>query len=66
MLSNLFYRRPRLTVLAAALVTISGLAALGSLARAEDPALARRFGTVTTFLPGASALRVETLVTEPI
>lgn len=65
-MANLFYRNPRLTILAVMLTIIAGLAALGSLARSEDPAMARRFGSITTFFPGASALRVESLVTEPI
>ncbi len=65
-MANLFYRNPRLTILAVMLATIAGIAALGSLARSEDPAMARRFGSITTFFPGASALRVESLVTEPI
>ena len=66
MLSTLFYRHPRLNLLCIGLALISGAAALTSLSRAEDPALARRFGTITTFFPGASALRIEALVTEPI
>ncbi|MDX1648439.1 MAG: efflux RND transporter permease subunit, partial [Myxococcota bacterium] len=64
--SNLFYRNRRLTLLVIGLVAVAGAAALSSLARQEDPTLARRYGTVTTFFPGASALRVETLVTEKI
>ena len=66
MLANLFYRNGRLTALTIGLVLVAGLSALRSLPRQEDPTLARRFGTITTFLPGASALRVETLVTEKI
>lgn len=66
MLSNLFYRNRRLTLLVIGLAAVAGAAALQSLARQEDPTLARRFGTVTTFFPGASALRVESLVTEKI
>lgn len=66
MLSNLFYRRSRLTVLAVGLALVAGGAAFQSLARQEDPTLVRRFGSVTSFFPGASALRVETLVTEKI
>jgi multidrug efflux pump subunit AcrB len=65
-ISNLFTRNARLTALAIGLVVVAGLAALQNLARQEDPTLARRFGTVTTFFPGASALRVESLVTEKI
>ncbi len=65
-MNDLFYRNPRLTVLALGLILVAGLAALQSLPRQEDPTLARRFGTVTTHFPGASALRVETLVTDKI
>jgi len=64
--SNLFYRNPRLTALFLGLVIVAGLAALQSLARQEDPTLARRFGTVRTVFPGASALRVESLVTDKL
>ncbi|MDJ0867501.1 MAG: efflux RND transporter permease subunit [Myxococcota bacterium] len=64
--ANVFYRNPRLTALAIGLITVAGFAALQALARQEDPTLARRFGTVTTFYPGASALRVESLVTEKL
>ena len=66
MLRSLFYRNPRLTILTIMLILIAGVSSLGSLSRAEDPAMARRFGTITTFFPGASALRVESMVTEPI
>jgi len=37
-----------------------------SLARQEDPTMTERWASVTTFLPGATAERVESLVTEPI
>ena len=66
MWSNAFYRNPRLTALFLGLVVVAGLAALQSLARQEDPAMARRFATVRTVFPGASALRVEALVTEKL
>jgi len=66
MWSNAFYRNPRLTLLSVGLVVVAGFAAFQSLARQEDPTLARRFGTVTTFFPGASALRVESLVTDKL
>lgn len=65
-MAGLFFRNPRLTVLAIGFILVAGLGALASLPRQEDPTLARRFGTVTTVWPGASALRVESLVTEPI
>ncbi len=65
-IANLFFRRPRLTVLAIGLILIAGLAALNSLPRQEDPMLTGRFGRVLTYYPGASAERVEALVTEKI
>ncbi|MBW2447310.1 MAG: efflux RND transporter permease subunit [Deltaproteobacteria bacterium] len=66
MWSNAFYRNPRLTVLFLGLVAVAGLSALQSLARQEDPTMARRFASVRTVFPGASALRVESLVTDKL
>lgn len=65
-LGNLFYRQPRLTVLAMGFILVAGLAALQTLARQEDPTMTRRFAQVETELPGASAMRIEALVTERI
>jgi multidrug efflux pump subunit AcrB len=65
-MGGFFYRNARLTALVIGLVVVAGLGALQALPRQEDPTLARRFGTVTTFYPGATAQRVESLVTEPI
>lgn len=57
---------PRVLVLFAALIIVSGLAALQTLPRTEDPRLTPRFALVITPFPGASAERVETLVSEKI
>ncbi len=65
-MANLFFRNPRLAALLVGLILVAGFAAFQALPRQEDPSLSRRFGTVRTFYPGASALRVETLVTEKI
>jgi multidrug efflux pump subunit AcrB len=65
-MSTLFYRYARLTALAVILLVAAGLGALMSLGRQEDPSLTERFGTIVTMFPGASAERVEALVTEPI
>ena len=65
-MSTLFYRYPRLTLLSVILLIAAGLGAFMSLGRQEDPSLTERFGTVVTVFPGASAERVEALVTEPI
>ena len=63
---NLFYRHPRLTIVTLALIVVSGLGALQTLPRMEDPRFTNRAAAVVTRWPGASAPRVETLVTEKI
>ncbi len=63
---TLFYRLPRLSVLAIALVLFAGLGAILTLGRQEDPTLVERYGYVLTVLPGADAERMEALVTDPI
>jgi len=65
-MASLFFRLPRLTVLALFLVVVAGLAALAVVGRQEDPSLTERFGTLIAPFPGADAARVEALVTEPI
>jgi multidrug efflux pump subunit AcrB len=47
------------------IVVLGGAAFLG-LARQEDPSMAERYAGVNTFLPGATAQRMETLISEPI
>ncbi|MHC4375502.1 MAG: efflux RND transporter permease subunit [Planctomycetota bacterium] len=64
--ATLYFRRPRLLILTAALVVVSGLAGLNLLPRLEDPPLVDRFAIVTTVFPGADAERVEALVTQKI
>ncbi len=64
--ANLFFRKPRLTVLFIGLVVVASFAATQSLPRQEDPTLTRRFARIETFYPGADAMRVEALVTERI
>jgi len=63
---TLFYRLPRLTILAILVAVAAGLGAILTLGRQEDPTLVERFGFVLTTLPGADAERIEALVTEPI
>ncbi|MFU8815141.1 MAG: efflux RND transporter permease subunit [Pseudomonadales bacterium] len=63
---SIFYANPRLSVLAIALIALLGATALAGLARQEDPTMTERFATVSTFLPGATANRVEALVSEPL
>jgi len=57
---------PRLIILAIALLVLMGIGSLASLPRLEDPRIPNRVGVVTTAYPGASAERVEALVTERI
>ncbi len=66
MWSNLFFRNRRLTTLTIGLILVAGLSAISSLPRQEDPSLTHRFDAVNTAFPGASAERVEALVTEKI
>ena len=63
---NLFYRNPRLLMLTLSLILVTGLSAYTLLPHKEDPALVQRVATVLTRFPGASAERVESLVTENI
>ena len=63
---NLFYRNRQLLLLTLVLVVVWGLSAFLTLPRLEDPEIVQRFARVTTFLPGATPERVETLVTEKI
>ncbi|MBY5922059.1 efflux RND transporter permease subunit [Ferrimonas balearica] len=61
---NALVRNPRLMLLMIALILVVGLGALNQLARTEDPHITNRFAAVITAYPGASAERVELLVTE--
>jgi multidrug efflux pump len=61
-----FVKNGRLMSLAIALLIVSGIAALSTLPRTEDPRIQNRISSVLTLLPGASAERVEVLLTEKI
>ncbi|MGF1513654.1 MAG: efflux RND transporter permease subunit [Elainellaceae cyanobacterium] len=60
------YRNVRLLLLALILIGVWGLSSFATLPRLEDPELISRNAVVTTLLPGASAERVEALITENI
>jgi multidrug efflux pump subunit AcrB len=64
--ANLFYTNPRVSALLVLFIVVLGGAAFQGLARQEDPTMAERYAGVITFLPGATALRMETLISEPI
>ena len=65
-LSTLFFRNPHLLVLSLIILLIAGASALTSLPRIEDPRITNRNPLILTMLPGASAARVEALVTKPL
>lgn len=59
-----FVENGRLVSLVIALLIVAGFGAVSSLPRMEDPHITNRFASVITPYPGASAERVEALVTE--
>jgi len=65
-MSALFFDHKRLLALAVLLVLTGGLTSMVTLTQKEDPTITNRFATILTPVPGASADRVEQLVTEPI
>ena len=62
----LFYRNSRLLILTICLILVWGLSSFSILPRMEDPAQSQWFGQVNTQFPGASAERVESLVTDRV
>lgn len=65
-MGTLFFRNRRLLAVTVLVILVAGLAALGTIARQEDPTITNLFATVTTPFPGADPARVEALVTEKI
>lgn len=63
---ELFVKNGRLMALFIILLIVSGLASLHVLPRSEDPTMVNRAASVITKFPGASAERVEALITEKI
>lgn len=61
-----FVKNGRLMSLAIMLLIVSGLGALSTMPRMEDPRMENRHASVLTRLPGASAERIEVLITEKI
>ena len=59
-----FYRNIRLLILTFILITAWGFSSFQALPRQEDPELVSRVAVVKTAFPGASAERVEALVTQ--
>lgn len=65
-IASLFFRNRPLLILAISIILVSGFSAFNSLPRLEDPRITNRAITILTLVPGASAERVETLITEPL
>ncbi len=65
-MSNLLYRNLRLLILTICLILVWGLSSYQVLPRMEDPQLTQPAAQIATRFPGASAYRVESLVTEKI
>ena len=63
---DLLFRNGHLLVLAVLVIAMAGLSALSNLPRIEDPRITTRNALVLTQFPGASAERVEALVTKPL
>lgn len=61
-----FVKNGRLMSLVIVLLIVAGLGALTNLPRTEDPRITNRIASVITQLPGASAERVEVLISEKI
>jgi len=65
-ISTLFFRNGHLLALTIVVSLVAGVSALLTMPRLEDPRILNRNATLLTPFPGASAERVETLVTDPI
>ena len=65
-MDTLFFRQPRLVILALLVILSAGLSSLVSIGRQEDPTITNIFATITTVFPGADPARVEALVTAKI
>ena len=65
-MDTLFFRKPRLVMLAVLVILSAGMSALYSIGRQEDPTITNIFATISTVFPGADPARVEALVTTRI
>lgn len=63
---GLFVRNRHLLILTIMMILVAGLSALASLPRIEDPRITNRNATIITPFPGASAERVEALVSKKL
>ena len=63
---GLFTRNRHLLILTIVIILVAGVSALNSLPRIEDPRITTRNASIFTQFPGASAERVEALVSKKI
>ncbi len=63
---SVFFRNPRLLATTVGLVLVAGSSALATIVRQEDPTITNGVAVIVAPFPGASAERVEALVTEKI
>ncbi len=66
MIAEFLFRNPRLLLLTIIVIVAAGSSSLFVMPRLEDPVLSKRVALASTPFPGASALRVESLVTIPL
>lgn len=62
----LFFREPRVLATAIGFILVAGLSALATIVRQEDPTITNGVAIIVAPFPGASAERVEALVTDKI
>ena len=63
---SIFFRNPRLLATSIGLVLVAGSSALATIVRQEDPTITNGGAVIVSPFPGASAERVEALVTEKL
>ncbi|MEL6195670.1 MAG: efflux RND transporter permease subunit [Myxococcota bacterium] len=63
---TLFFKNPRVLAIAVGLVVVAGLSTLSVIVRQEDPTITNGIAVVVSPFPGATAERVEALVTEKL
>jgi len=65
-LLKIFFNRGRVFTLLLLFIFLSGIFALGTVSRQENPELAERWASIRVIYPGASPARMETQVLEPL
>ena len=63
---RILFSQPRIFALLLIFIFLSGVFALNTVPRQENPELAQRWSTVQTIYPGASPTRIETQILEPM